>query len=126
MDVNASVDIGKNLTELVNKLAGQIGITGDKLFPWYVKQQIIEGYTYLCLSATSLIVGIILSVIFFKKEGQNKSEYDGFILVVCTFVVFLSFIFVVFGSGNAVSQIINPEYHATKELISNLSKLVNK
>lgn len=61
MDINASVDIGKNLTGLIEKLAAQIGTTADKVYPWYVQQAYLEGVTTL---VTIAIVIPILSITF--------------------------------------------------------------
>ena len=47
MDANVSIDLGKNTTELLEKLAQSLGMTVEKIFPYYVKQQAIEAYTAL-------------------------------------------------------------------------------
>ena len=59
MDVNAKVDIGQNLTSLLERLAQQIGTTADKVFPWYVQQAYIEGVTTLVAVAVLLIASIV-------------------------------------------------------------------
>ena len=43
MDANVSIDLGKNMTMLVQQLASQIGVMADKVFPWYIKQSVLEG-----------------------------------------------------------------------------------
>jgi len=49
MEANVSVDVGQNITGLLEKLAVQMGTTVDKVFPWYVNQAYIEGCTTILL-----------------------------------------------------------------------------
>jgi hypothetical protein len=65
VDAGVALDVGENITMLIEKLAAQIGTTVDQIFPWYVKQQVVEGYTavaivlgFLALSAILIMVGI--------------------------------------------------------------------
>ena len=66
-----SVDLGDNLTNLIEQLAIQIGTTADKIFPWYVQQQVIEGWTKAGIFAF-LIGASTLTVII----SMTKADYD--------------------------------------------------
>src|SRR5687767_11456912 len=79
MDV--SVDIGKNLTSLLERLAQQIGTTVDKIYPWYVQQAYNEGVTALfgitvvfLLSVTILAVGLFLT---YTSANRDTREVGG-------------------------------------------------
>lgn len=69
--VNASIDIGDNITSLIEKLAQKMGTAADQVFPWYVKQQIIEGYLWGFLSSGFLILGISMFL-----ACWNKADFD--------------------------------------------------
>jgi len=137
MDINVSADIGQNLTGLVTKLAEQIGVTADKVFPWYVKQQVIEGWCMVLIPAAFILVGIIALIpglIMLCKEDPLKStrgyaEYPvnvvGTIISISAGFILLCSIVVVSASlSTAISQIKNPEYFATKCFLRDVSNLV--
>lgn len=42
--MNTQIDVGKDIADLLEKLAQQIGTTVDKVFPWLITQAQIEGY----------------------------------------------------------------------------------
>lgn len=127
MDVNAKIDVGDNITVLLEKLAAQIGTTADKVFPWYVKQQVLEGYIWMSLSLSALFLGAILAIASWGKAdfdgpGNRYSMLAGFGVVLFVF----GFIFSVFGAQGAITQIINPNYYALKSMTSDMAKLIGK
>lgn len=126
MEVKASVDIGQNITSLIEKLAQQIGTTTDKVFPWYVKQQIIEGYTYLAIGAAAMILSIIMLSVSWKKSDFDNGNLYAVFVVVSLVLLFGSGIFFLFGTTGAVSQIVNPQYHALHAMTQDMAKLLNR
>lgn len=126
MDVNASVDVGPNITALLEKLATQIGTTADKVFPWYIKQQVLEGWIWLGLSGSALLIGVALAIVSWgKADFEDGNRYTplcivGGILAIC------GFLFVVFGTQTAVTQIMNPNYYALKSITADMARLVGK
>ena len=52
-------------------------MTADKVFPWYVKQSMIEGYTFLIISVTALVLGIL--AIFFSHSKVDFEEGNRYV-----------------------------------------------
>jgi uncharacterized membrane protein len=124
--VAASVDIGKNITELLEKLAGQIGTTADKVFPWYVTQQVIEGTMLLATSCIAFIIGMLLMCLSFKKADWNRGNRYSAFVVVGAFIAGLAFMVFIIGLPTSVAQIINPEYYALKSMTCDMAMLLGK
>ena len=123
--MQASIDVGKNLTELLEKLATQIGVTADKIFPWYVKQSVIEGWLYVAFWITGVSVALIMLIVSLRKlkfdEIGNPNRRligrvcGGVIAVIC----FISLIV----APERISGILNPEYNAMSRLLGQLGNL---
>ena len=125
MDINASVDIGQNLTGLVTKLAEQIGVTADKVFPWYVKQQVIEGWCMILIPAVVFLACLFTFIVGVRLSRHTKTDDVGTPLkiiggVCCVCAFFMS----VASFSDAISRIKNPEYHATKAFLADVGNLV--
>lgn len=120
MDINAKVDVGNNLTSLIEKLATQIGVTADKVFPWYVKQQVIEGFVFVGVTISLLILfGAVFFYSFKKADFENGNRY--IVTTIGGAIFFLITLFVTaFCFGDAVAQIMNPEYAATHQLLQDI------
>lgn len=123
--MKASIDLGENVTNLLEKLAVQIGTTTDKVFPWYVKQQVIEGWCWLTISGGVFLVGLIIALSCIRPS-LNKKDPEPYItvIIIAAMASVVGLLFFLFGMGGAVTQITNPEYHALRALTSDLSKLV--
>lgn len=119
INVSASIDAGKNITALLEKLAAQIGQSVDKVWPWLVRQQVIEGWTNLALCGLFLVLGAALFLwgahLCRKNNGDDDWRFalllaGGGVLLISLFVIAVSF------SAN-ITKIINPEYAALQELV---------
>lgn len=125
MDVNASVDIGTNITGLLEKLAVQLGTTADKVFPWYAQQQVIEGYTNLISILFFIILGLFFAITcWFKADFENGNRYTPF----CTGGIFISFTSLIIFAGYSseiLNKIYNPNIFALKSIIHDLSGLLH-
>ena len=127
MDANVSVDVGKNVMELLEKLAVQIGTTADKVFPWYVKQQVIEGWMWLGISGGAIVISSIIAYCSLKKaEWKGGFNVFAYISIASCLSFLLATVFLVFGVMAAVTQIVNPEYYALKSLTSDMSKFLGR
>lgn len=122
MDANVTLDVGSNITDLITKLATQVGVTADKVFPWYVKEAQIEGYTFVAMIT---VCSILFSLMFFigimkdKFTGETPyafaSLFGGLGLFVCVTLFSM-------GLSSAINKIYNPEKAAMSNLIYDLSK----
>ena len=144
MDVNATVDLGKNTKELLEQggtavtkimegLAKSLGMTVEKIFPYYVKQTYIEGTTSIivwggfevsCLSFAVIL--LILSSMYGKKGDDDFKSACG---------AFSAIVFVIFGLGliigtihlpHWITMVKNPEYVAIQSMIQDASKFIGK
>lgn len=122
MDV--TLDVGKNITGLIQQLATQIGVTADKVFPWYVKQSMIEGYSFFIISMVIVIIALtFLFVSTFKRfSGDTKSALAAISGVLFFFVLFANCL----GGAEHYSKIANPEYHAMKQMTYHIGKMTGK
>lgn len=130
-DVSTVVD---KVAGLLEKMAGKIGVAADKVWPWLVKQQYIEGAT----SVVTFGVLFVLSVFCAKKfavwmgestvrgRDEDFSVHDekenrimlyrvvwgvgGAVAVIATIAAF-------FQGVTALQQLINPEYFALMDLL---------
>ena len=121
------LDIGKNMVDLLEKLAVNIGTTADKIFPWYLNQQFIEG-CLLILMPLILIIGFGSILLIFKRKadfGYNWNT-EAYVVLMSAVIVSISFLVFILSIGQSVSQVFNPEYHAFKTLTYDLSKLLGK
>lgn len=106
--------------ETIEKIADKIGLTAKELWPYLVKQEIIQSILTLTIL---LIVGII-AIYVRKKYGTKFSEWDDandvqkpfaiIPLIVC-FIVMIAIAY-------NVSILLNPEYYAFKDFMSVLKK----
>lgn len=122
----ASVDIGKNITEILEKLAHQIGTTAEEVFPWYVKQQVLEGWLYLVTDAVAFVLGLVFLLGFFSKADWKSEGWNRYAVlsVIGAVVTTIAFGFFIFGFSNSVMHINNPNYYALKSMINDMARLL--
>ena len=124
MDINASIDVGKNITSMLEKLAAQIGTTADKVFPWYVQQAHLEGITTLCaIGVMWLFSAILISISFKKCDFINGNRYVPIFIVGCL-LSFASFCGSICDGPNAVRKMLNPNYYAMTMMTQDIGRLV--
>ena len=124
--VKASVDIGDNITILLEKIAKQIGTTADKVFPWYVKQQILTGYLFLIIDGIALLLGGCLMFSFYGKADWNNGNRYVIFTIVGAVILFSALVGVAAGASKAITQIYNPEFHALQTLVKDMSQLTGR
>lgn len=130
------IDVGERLAGLLEKFAQQIGTTADKVFPWFVKQQYMEGCMYLAAHAAAVVLlfsaalwGFITMLKEEKKRKLNPGEDTGDREIAGNIAFcFCGFLFVcVLGAfcyyvPSYLTKILNPEYHAVKAILSGLGR----
>jgi len=124
MDINASVDIGNNTKELLQQLADKVGLTAEQVWPWYLKQQIIDAWVSIGWASFWVIISLanlLISRYFFKNDSENA----GVLCIICFFVAFVLTI-VVFGVNSPIDHLLNPEYHAMQALVADIAKIAGK
>jgi hypothetical protein len=125
--VKASIDIGDNITKLIEKLASQIGTTTDKVFPWYVKQQVIEGWCWIGCSGFVFLAGLIVALCCIRPSLHEKDNESYVVAVVIGGILSATGLaFLLFGMGGALTQIINPEYYALKSMTGDMARLISR
>lgn len=144
MDVKTTVDVGQNTKELleqgggaisriIEELAKTLGMTVDRIFPYYVKQAVIEGYVGLIAWAgfqivSLIIAGVALKLYFvFDEKGHDDARIGAAAACVIALIIFA--IALIVGAAQMstwVSMIKNPEYAAIHQLINDASKLLGK
>lgn len=121
--VTAGIDIGNNLTELINKLSEAIGTTADKVYPWYVKQTLIEGWVDLgifILACMAIITSVTILICGIQKEEEALCVFG----VVSTVIAGVLFIIVIIFLSDIIGRIVTPELFAMKSMIRDLQGFV--
>lgn len=119
--MKAELDVGPNLSQLLEQLASQIGTTVDVIFPWFVRQQVIEGITFLVILVVIVMISTAGLIVSLKKTKGEDAWLVGSMMGIL--VLALSTLVGAIGSQQAISQIYNPEFHAVKELTRQISLL---
>ena len=121
--VKASLDVGENITALLEKLAHQIGTTADQVFPWYVKQSVLEGWLFWASISAAVIIGLTIFIPSFKRADFRKGNKYAVTTIIGGFVLILTIITFFLGGSQAITHISNPNYHALGAIVADLSKL---
>jgi len=101
----------------LDQIGSKLGESAETIWPWFIKQQYIDGYY-------SLVVFILLPIILFftlrySIKRITKDNDDGFAVMgfVISFFLSMPFIVLLINIGCILSQILNPEYSALKDLL---------
>lgn len=122
---NLNVDLGENVLHLLEEFSKTIGTTADKVFPWFVTKQLVDGYVSLILPLVIVLVCFIIVKINIKKTDWDTVNIHNILVVVGIAVSAITFICFVSTISDSISSILAPQYGATKDLIYTLSRLVN-
>lgn len=123
--MDATIDLGKNVTSLLEKLADKLGVTVDKVFPWYVKQAKIFGWINLIASTLALLLFCSLGWYFNKRavwDDGNPGNSACWLFLLFTTLAVPSIIVWFLNLQPSISAILNPEYKAVSDLLNDLGQ----
>lgn len=122
---NLNVDLGENVLHLLEEFSKTIGTTADKVFPWFVNDQLICGYVSLITPLIIMLICFILIKSNLKKTDWEDMNLNGGIVVACSTISAIAFMVFTCSLPSSLSSILNPQYGAIKNLIYTLSRFVN-
>jgi hypothetical protein len=113
-----TVDMGKNVQQLLEQLAAKIGTTVEHVWPWMVRAEVIDAWTELSVSAVLLVVFALC--LAGAEWAWRRSNIDAFIPLVMIggAGMVLTGVITAVRLSAWVQQIMNPEYCALLKLIS--------
>jgi len=137
-DLNFSFDVGNNVTNMLRDVAHQLGIAVEKIYPYFVFQQVINGVVGI---VTFLILSVLIlggAIFFFKLYSkENRGDYDedndtrelkmwayGFGAALL-FIVFLIRV-TSFPYSHYIGMIFNPQYYAIKDMLLTSHQLIHR
>lgn len=138
--VNVSRDLGESVGNVISVMADKLSVPAEHVYRILVKQQVIEGVTYLVFSLFGAICFFALALLCWKIiKGKERDYYDGggrffdamneapgwvLSFVGCCIVFVGSMLFLTIGGSSAVGQIINPEYYAIKDIAEMAKEII--
>ena len=126
-NVNASIDIGKNITSILEKLADKIGTTVDKIFPWYIKQELYSSYISICVMIFVLFAsGITMYKTNKNSDWNEASNINNWIVTISGIIFTITLLVFIFSITSNITTILNPEYAAMKRLFSDMEPFLKK
>jgi hypothetical protein len=137
-DFNFSFDVGNNVTNMLRDVAHQLGIAVEKIYPYFVFQQVVNGVvgivTFLISSALILGGAIFFSKLYSKESrGDYNEDNDTRELKMWTFgffsvLLFFIFLFTVttFPYSHYIGMILNPHYYAIKDMLLTSHQLIHR
>ncbi|OGC77241.1 hypothetical protein A2619_04470 [candidate division WWE3 bacterium RIFOXYD1_FULL_39_9] len=110
------------VTNYLDKIAEKIGVTVEQVWPWLVKQQIVEAYSALILFGFFIILTLITIAFLFIGDKYKLFDWDeGNKYVYFFSILCIASLIGLIASGIAtiseVPDLFNPEYQALKDLI---------
>lgn len=120
-----NIDIGENIRQMLENLAASLGLTVQQVWPWMVKQAVLEGWMNIIIPLIGLLISGFIwykaSKHPWKKENSDPTEW-GFVgfLAGISFLVVLIVLAVIIQFS--ICMINNPEYYALKEIMNLLPK----
>ena len=125
MKVDASIDIGKNLAVLLQKLAATIGTTVDKIFPWYVHQEISCAIITIISFVIAFLIGIALMVAVKNKTDWNEEKFTNVIFIFGASVAVIALCTGLIIIPMQITRLVNPEYYALLSLTADMAKFIH-
>jgi len=121
--------VGEKIELVIKTLAEKIGVGAEHFWPVFVKQQYVEGVSSIITWIIPIIVGSIISYIFYKfhviEKEKNKGYYEDGYAFSCGFsivVTLMILIIALFRISYAIPKIFNPEYSALRDIIEMVNK----
>lgn len=119
------LELGERTISIFEKLANQIGTTVENVFPWYVKQQLLEGWLFLGIFLLIIIVCfIIISKTYSKATFSPEPDRYGIASIISIFCLIFILIVLLCIAPEVLTKIINPKLLALQEIIIDARKLI--
>ena len=110
------------LFQYLDKLGEKIGVAGQHIWPWFLKQQYIDAFASLVLLLFTITTFLFLWYSKIKKinwddvNEENKNFHIIILTILNSFLLLIAFITFL----NAFPDIFNPEYHALLDLFDEI------
>jgi hypothetical protein len=117
------VDIGERIDIALRQVADKTGATVEHVFPWYVKQQVIEGSGLLLGATVCFVITARLAYKQYARVEENVNKYLPTAMAYA-FAAIVSGLVLALSGNQLLSKILNPEYHALTNMIADLAKLL--
>jgi hypothetical protein len=101
------------------------GTAADKIFPWYVQQQIIEGWTYTVVTCVLAVAAVIL-LRHFKTANFDEGNGSAILAIIGAMLAGVVTLATAMTAPDTIGKIINPEYAAMRDLSRDVGRLVGK
>lgn len=123
MDINAKLDVGDNVTTLIERLAEQIGVTADKVFPWYVQQAYLQGITTMAAIALAVLIFVPLFIVACRRADFDKGNAWAPVSVATGIALCMSLIATFVAGPQQIRKMVNPQFYAVTMLAEDIGKL---
>lgn len=104
---------GIKLDGYVEVLASKTGMATEHFWPVFVRQQQIEGFTYIGVPLLAFVVLFFITVRLYK----NPKTRDSGDFIPTTIVSIIVFIGLLITTAGNLPKIFNPEYAAVQEVV---------
>jgi hypothetical protein len=108
--------------EYLDKIGEKIGVTGAQIWPWFVRQQYVEAVTSGILFIVffcAMAAGVAYTIRNWDNI-EDKGLEPCFIVPIGVGLFFLCAVFI--GFMIDFRALFNPEYHALKDLLSQIKR----
>lgn len=123
MQTPASVQITNSILDRVDAIAAKLGVAANHLYAVYVHQAFVVGIQDLIVAAVCLIlfsIGLYKAKSFVKWDLDHEYGSRGVLSFCGAVVITLSLTFGIIYATSAISPLVNPEYWAMQQIISQL------
>jgi hypothetical protein len=139
-DFNFSFDVGNNVANMLREVAHQLGITVDKIYPYFVYQQFVSGIIGVVSFLITAILTLGGTILVFKMFLKAKKDVDdevgdedcGIIKMMAlgVFGVIMLVFFMItlsdFLDSHYIAMIFNPHYYAIKDMLLTSHQLIHR
>ena len=111
-------EIVRQAMDKLDVLASKVGMTVEKLWPYFVRQQVLEAVT---VAVVSVALWIAVVVLVRKREWvKEQAEIDDgrdFVIIFGSVVLGLSCVTLTIVALSMIPQFFNPEYYAVRDML---------
>ena len=119
---------GSTVTKIIEQLANSLGMTIEKIFPYYVKQARLESLMSILIWIGFELICVVLLIVMYKirihEKNVDASATMAIFLVGMLVVFVIGLVVGVFCLPDWITQASNPEYTAIHSLVRDASRLM--